>query len=60
MEYNPLVGGPPVACLSLDGFRIEPPGVDVWAAGVDGVKKPFTRFCVDDAPIGVCGVPATF
>ena len=59
MEYNPLVGGPPVGCLSV-GLRADVPGVDVCAAGVEGVKKPFTRFCVVGVPAGVCGVPATF
>ena len=49
-----------MACLSVDGFLNDPPGVDVCAAGVDGVKKPFTRFCNIGVPTGVCGVPVTF
>ena len=60
VEYNPLVGGPPVGCLSVDGFRTDAPGVDVCVDGLEGVRKPFTRFCIVAVPDGVCGVPATF
>ena len=47
-----------MACLSA-GVLDDPPGVEC-DTGLVGVKKPFTRFCVEGVPDGVCGVPAAF
>ena len=39
--------------FSFAGFLMDPPGVDVRATGVVGVRNPFTRFCTEGVPIGV-------